>query len=313
MTIAYTPRILVTGSNGQIGTVLVKALRERHGTENVIASDLVHSEIEGPFEIINILDTERIESVIEKYDVTEIYHLAALLSSKGEQKIELTWDINLNSYLSILNLARKHKVKKIFFPSTIGVFGPTTPRQLTPQDTVLLPGTVYGISKLTGELWNQYYRTKFDMDIRSIRYPGVISYEVIPTGGTTDFAVEIFFDAILKGRYKCYLSEDTTLPMVYMPDVINATLKLMSAPKENISISYGYNISGFSVSPKDLYHEIIKKIPNFKIKYKTDQRQKIADSWSETIDDSLARKDWGWSPEFDVASMSEDMIKNIKT
>jgi len=313
MTIAYTPRILVTGSNGQIGTVLVKALRERHGTENVIASDLVHSEIEGPFEIINILDTERIESVIEKYEVTEIYHLAALLSSKGEQKIELTWDINLNSYLSILNLARKHKVKKIFFPSTIGVFGPTTPRQLTPQDTVLLPGTVYGISKLTGELWNQYYRTKFDMDIRSIRYPGVISYEVIPTGGTTDFAVEIFFDAILKGHYKCYLSEDTTLPMVYMPDVINATLKLMSAPKENISISYGYNISGFSVSPKDLYHEIIKKIPKFKIKYKPDQRQKIADSWSETIDDSLARKDWGWSPEFDVASMSEDMIKNIKT
>jgi len=313
MDTTYSPRILVTGANGQIGTVLVKALRKKYGKENVISSDLVHSETDGPFEIINILDKERIESVIQKYEINEIYHLAALLSSKGEQKIELTWDINLNAYLCILSLAKKYKVKKIFFPSTIGVHGETTPRINTAQDVPLVPQTVYGISKVTGELWGQYYRDKFDLDVRSLRYPGVISYEVIPTGGTTDFAVEIFFDAILKGKYKCFLKPETTLPMIYMPDVINATLGLMSAPKKDISISYGYNLASFSVSPDKLYKEISKHISGFEIVYKPDHRQKIADSWSESIDDSLARNDWMWSPEYDFESMVEDMIKNIRT
>jgi len=313
MNTEYTPRILVTGANGQIGTVLIKALREKYGADNVISSDLVHSETDGPFEIINVLDKDRIDSVIQKYQITDIYHLAALLSSKGEQKIELTWDINLNAYLCILNLAVKHKIKKVFFPSTIGVFGHSTPRINTPQDVPLLPGTVYGISKVTGELWSQYYRNKFGLDVRSLRYPGVISYEVIPSGGTTDFAVEIFFDAILKGKYKCYLKPDTRLPMIYMPDVIKGTLDLMSAKKSNISISYGYNISSFSVSPDDLYKEISKHISDFDIEYKPDHRQSIAESWSETIDDSMARKDWNWTPEYDMQKMAADMLKNIQT
>jgi len=306
------PRILVTGSNGQIGTVLVKALRERHGVDNVIASDIVHVEDDGPFEIINVLDNHRIERVINDYEITEIYHLAALLSSKGEQKIALTWDINLNAYLSILQLALKYKLSKVFFPSTIGVFGPTTPRVKTQQDVALLPQTVYGISKVAGELWGEYYRTKFGLDVRSLRFPGVISYEVVPTGGTTDFAVEIFFDAVVKAKYKCYLEPDTRLPMIYMPDAIKATMDLMQAPKSNISIGYGYNISAFSVSPDELSKEIKKHIPNFEIIYKPDQRQKIADSWSQSVDDSLAKKDWNWQPNFNLSKMTVDMIKNIQ-
>ncbi|NNE14721.1 MAG: NAD-dependent epimerase/dehydratase family protein [Saprospiraceae bacterium] len=305
--------ILVTGSNGQIGTELVSALQKKHGQDSVIATDLKDNEnSEGIFEFLDVMNFERVERVIKKYNVTQIYHLAALLSSSGEKNPALTWRINLDAYLNILQLAHKHKIEKIFFPSTIGVFGPTTPRINTPQNTSFVPGTVYGISKITGELWSQYYRNTYGLDIRGIRFPGVISYATIPKGGTTDFAVEIFFEAVKNKKYDCFLKADTRLPMVYMPDVLKATLDLMEAPKEDISISYAYNISGFSLTPAELNVAIKKYIPELQITYTPDKRQKIADSWSETIDDSLARKDWNWSPAYDMESMVKDMLDNIK-
>lgn len=303
----------MTGSNGQIGTELVSALQKKHGQDSVIATDLKDNEnSEGIFEFLDVMNFERVERVIKKYNVTQIYHLAALLSSSGEKNPALTWRINLDAYLNILQLAHKHKIEKIFFPSTIGVFGPTTPRINTPQNTSFVPGTVYGISKITGELWSQYYRNTYGLDIRGIRFPGVISYATIPKGGTTDFAVEIFFEAVKNKKYDCFLKADTRLPMVYMPDVLKATLDLMEAPKEDISISYAYNISGFSLTPAELNVAIKKYIPELQITYTPDKRQKIADSWSETIDDSLARKDWNWSPAYDMESMVKDMLDNIK-
>lgn len=305
--------ILVTGSNGQIGTELVAALQARYGIDQIIATDLKDNEdSEGIFEFMDVMNFERVERVIRKYKVTQIYHLAALLSSRGEDNPALTWKINLDAYLNILRLAHKHHIEKIFFPSTIGVFGPTTPRQNTPQNTSFIPGTVYGITKITGELWSQYYRNRYGMDIRGIRYPGVISYSHLPKGGTTDFAVEIFFEALQNKKYECFLKEDTRLPMVYMPDVLKATIDLMDAPKEKISISYAYNISGFSLTPKELYNAIKRYIPELEISYVPDERQKIADSWSETIDDSLARQDWNWNPSFNMETMVPDMLKNIK-
>jgi len=307
------PVILVTGSNGQIGTELVNALQDRYGIDQVIPTDLkVKENSRGPFEFMDVMNFERVERIIQKYEVTQIYHLAALLSSRGEDNPSLTWKINLDAYLNILQLAQKHKIEKIFFPSTIGVYGPTTPRQNTPQNTSFVPGTVYGISKITGELWSQYYRNRYGMDIRGIRYPGVISYSHLPAGGTTDYAVEIFFEALKHKKYECFLKENTRLPMVYMPDVLKATIDLMDAPKEDISISYAYNISGFSLTPKELYNAIRVHIPELKISYVPDERQKIADSWSETIDDSLARKDWKWNPNYNMESMVKDMLANIK-
>ncbi len=304
--------VLVTGAGGQIGTVLIAALRKLHGNMNVIASDLHPMESNGPFELIDVTSSVRIAEVIRKYKVTQIYHLAALLSSKGEANIDLTWRINFISYQNILALAQEHGISKLFFPSTIGVYGPTTPRIMTPQNASFIPSTVYGISKMTGELWGEYYRNRYGLDVRSLRFPGVISYEVIPHGGTTDFAVEIFFAAKREGHYISYLKEDTRLPMIYMPDVINATLKLMHAEQEDISTSMGYNLASFSLSPREVYEEIKKHLPELTIAYQPDARQKIADSWTETTDDSLARSDWGWQPEFSMSEMTIDMLKNVQ-
>lgn len=305
-------RILITGSNGQIGTDLLRTLGNKFGVENVIATDLKPSgRTNGPFEILDITDHNKVEEIFIKYDVSQVYHLAALLSSKGEENPFLTWKINLDAYLNILNLSVKHKIERIFFPSTIGVFGETTPRTMTPQNASFVPSTVYGISKLTGELWSQYFRNRYDLDIRGIRYPGVISYSSVPKGGTTDYSVEMFFGAVREGHYTCFLNPDTRLPLVYMPDVLKATTDIMDAPKESISTSVGYNISSFSLSPEMLYEAIKKHIPSFKIQYKPDHRQKIADSWSESIDDSLAKDDWGWKPAYNVEDMVKDMLKHI--
>lgn len=302
---------MVTGSGGQIGTVLINALRAHYGMNNVVSSDLMEQETEGPFEVLDVTDADRLLEVIRKHDVTEIYHLAALLSSQGEKNIDLTWSINFEAYRKILAVARQEEIKKIFFPSTIGVYGPSTPRIDTPQFSSFQPSTVYGISKMTAELWNEYYRNRYGMDIRSLRFPGVISYEVIPEGGTTDYSVEMFFAIARKGHYTSYLKPDSRLPMIYMPDVIKATTLLMQAHPEDISTSMGYNLSGFSLTPRELFEEIRKKYPDASIDYEPDARQKIADSWSETIDDSLARKDWGWLPDYDLQAMSEDMLKNV--
>ncbi|MDA8692680.1 NAD-dependent epimerase/dehydratase family protein [Saprospiraceae bacterium] len=305
------PKILVTGSGGQIGTVLVEALRSKYGQDQVVASDLKESKAKGLFVKLDITDQEALEKVIKEYEITQIYHLAALLSSKGEDNIHLTWNINLLSYLKILEIAKSHGIKKIFFPSTIGIYGNSTPKQLTPQYSSFEPETMYGITKYTGELWNAYYNRKYDMDIRSIRYPGVISYQSRPHGGTTDYAVDIFFEAKEKEHYVCYLKPDTALPMIYMPDLIDGTLQLMEAPKSDLNVKVSYNLSGFSLTPDILYQEIKKHIPNFKIEYKPDHRQQIAESWTESIDDSHACKDWNWQPRFDIKSMTEDMLINI--
>jgi len=306
------PRILVTGSNGQIGTVLIEALREKYGQENVIASDIKESRFEAPFEILDITDVNRMEEVISHYKINQIYHLAALLSSKGEQNIQFTWKINLQSYLSILDLAVKCNIQKIFFPSTIGIYGHTTPKTNTPQNTSFVPETAYGISKYTGELWSNYYNLKKGLDIRSVRYPGVISYQSIPVGGTTDYSVEMFFEAVKHQKYTCYLEPNTRLPMIYMPDVMKATLELMDAPKENLTIGMAYNLSSFSLTPAILCEQIRRHIPDFKIEYQPDHRQKIAESWSESIDDQAARHDWGWEPNYDITQMVDDMFLNIK-
>lgn len=303
---------MITGANGQIGQVLTRTLRDTYGNDNVIASDLRYGDLPAPFEILDITDQEKLEAILSDYGITQIYHLAALLSSKGEDNIGLTWKINFDAYLQLLNKAVAHKVEKVFFPSTIGVYGPTTPRVDTPQFTSLLPATVYGISKISGEMWSQYYRNRFDLDIRSLRYPGVISYQSIPSGGTTDFAVEMFFELIQKKHYTCYLTEDTRLPMIYMPDVIKATIDLMEAPKENVSIASGYNLASFSLSPRELFDQIRMIFPDVTIAYEPDHRQKIADSWTESVDDSLARKDWNWHPEYEMPKMVKDMIDHIR-
>lgn len=304
--------VLITGANGQIGKVLTSALRSKHGYENVIATDLNEGSHDGPFEILDITDKDRMKEIIKEYQVEHIYHLAALLSSNGERNIHMTWKVNLTSYLNLLDLACELKVDRIFFPSTIGIYGPTTPRENTPQDSSFVPSTVYGISKISGELWSQYFRKRYGLDIRSIRYPGVISYQSVPSGGTTDWAVEMFFDALEKGHYECFVRADTRLPMVYMPDVIEGTLKLMSADKSDVSIAYGYNLAAFSLTPGELYQEIKEYVPGFTISYVPDHRQQIADSWSESIDDSLAREDWGWKPSYDMKAMVRDMIGHIK-
>ncbi len=303
--------ILITGAGGQIGTELVDALRAEYGRDKVIATDLLPLDTDGPFEQLDVTNLERLSDLIQQYKVTQIYHLAALLSSSGEKNINLTWKINFQAYHNILALAVSSGIDKVFFPSTIGIYGTTTPKIETPQNASFVPSTVYGISKLTGEMWGEYYRKRFDLDVRSLRYPGVISYKVLPEGGTTDFAVEIFFAAKKKGHYTSYLKQDTRLPMIYMPDVINATLGLMNADRKQISTSMGYNLTGFSLTPRELHEEIQKHLPEMTIDYAPDARQSIADSWSDTIDDSLARKDWGWQPQYNMSQMTADMLKNL--
>lgn len=302
-------KILVIGANGQIGTVLTTALRERYGNNNVIASDIRASDHDNsPFELLNILDGERLSEIVKKRRITQIYHLAAILSASGEKNPRRTWDINMNGLFNVLDVAKDQAIDKVFFPSSIAVFGKTTPKYDTPQHTILDATTIYGISKDAGESWCQYYFLKYGIDVRSLRYPGVISYQSMPGGGTTDYAVDIFHKAVQGMNYECFLKKDTMLPMIYMPDTIRATCELMEAPAKKIKIRTSYNLAAMSFTPKKIADEIKQHIPKFKTTYKPDFRQAIADSWTATIDDSEARKDWGWKEEFDLKKMTSDMI-----
>ncbi len=306
------PAILITGANGQIGTVLTRRLQERHGIERVLATDIRKGNSPSPrFEILDALDTRALEECIQSYGITEVYHLAAILSAKGESDPLTSWRINMNSLFNVLEVARSRDLK-VFFPSSIAVFGPNSPEEKTPQDTVMHPTTVYGISKVAGELWAQYYHQKFGVDVRSVRYPGIIGYESLPGGGTTDYAVEIYHQAVKKEPFTCFLNADTRLPMLYMPDAIRATIELMKAPKEQIRVRTSYNLAGMTFSPSEVVEAIRDFYPHFKVDYKPDFRQEIADSWSSSIDDSQARRDWGWQPEFDLPAMTKDMIEHLR-
>jgi len=306
-------KVLVIGSKGQIGTELTNALVAERGRENVVAADL-KEEGDTPcaFEQLDVLDNDATARILKKHDVDEVYLLAALLSATAEKKPLLARQLNMESLLFMLEQGREKKIKKLYWPSSIAVFGPSTPKEHTPQFTVNDPNTVYGITKYSGELWCRYYNEKFGVDVRSLRYPGLISYTAPPGGGTTDYAVEIFHEALKSGKYTCFLKEDTALPMMYMSDAIRATLQIMDARPEQIKIRTSYNVSGFSFTPKEIAAEIAKHVPGFEISYNPDFRQAIADSWPASIDDAEARKDWGWKPEYDLASMTEDMIENLK-
>lgn len=306
--------ILVIGSQGQIGTVLTEALRERYSIHQVIASDInpPKQAPQGPFEQLDILDGEALHQLVKKHHITQIYHLAALLSAKGEQNPRQTWNVNMNGLFNVLEVARQEKLDKVYFPSSIAVFGGQTPKKATPQFTVLQPETMYGITKEVGEHLAQYYYKKFGVDVRSLRYPGLISYQSLPGGGTTDYAVDIFHKAVAGETFECFLERDTMLPMMYMPDAIRATLELMEAPVEQLSMHYGYNVRAMSFSPEQLAQEIQKHLPDFEIVYQPDYRQQIADSWVESMDDSYARNDWGWQEEYDLPAMVEDMLLHLK-
>jgi len=308
--------ILVTGAVGQIGCELTMALRERYGFDKVVAaghktkpSELLCTS--GPFEYIDVTKRESIEQVVDKHHIDTIYHMAAILSAVGEQKPQLCWDVNMNGLYNILEVAREHKMARVICPSSIAVFGPDTPRVNTPQETVLRPTTMYGVTKVAGELLCNYYFKRFGLDVRGIRYPGVISSETLPGGGTTDYAVEIFYEAIKHKRYTCFLREDTVLPMIYMPDVIKGTIQLAEADVSRLKHHADFNMAGFSFAPKDLAAEIRKHISEFQIEYKPDFRQAIADSWPMFIDDSVARQEWGWQPSYDLASMTRDMLEKL--
>lgn len=305
--------ILVTGANGQIGQVLTKRLRQIHGTENVLATDI--TKLDGyseKFEFLDILNKNRLHEIVGDFKVTQIYHLAAILSANGEWNPKKTWNVNLNGLLTMLTLAVDHKIDKVFFPSTIAVFGNTTPRVNTPQHVPLLPETVYGMSKAAGENWCNYFHKRYNLDVRSLRYPGIIGYQSLPGGGTTDYAVEIFYAALKGEEYTSFLSENTRLPMMYMPDALRATTDLMEADSELIKVRSSYNLAAMSFSPVDIANEIKKHIPDFKVKFEPDFRQEIAASWTESIDDTHARQDWCWNHEFDLERMVEDMLKNVK-
>ena len=309
-------RILIIGSSGQIGTELVIELRNIHGNDNVIASDIRPSSIEvmesGPFEKLDIMDEKLLRTIVKKYEITQVYLLAALLSATAEKNIELGWRLNMRSHSHVLDLAKDGLIKKIFWPSSIAVFGPTTPIENTPQYTVMEPNTVYGITKQAGERWNEYYFNKFGVDVRSIRYPGLIGWKATPGGGTTDYAVDIFHQAIQHEKYESFLSENTGLPMMYMPDAIRATIELMEAPAEQVKIRSSYNLAGVSFTPKQIAEEVKKHIPDFKMTYNPDFRQAIADSWPSSIDDSYAQKDWGWELKYGLEKMTSDMMINLK-
>lgn len=309
----HEPNILITGANGQLGTVLTKELRKKFGTDRVLATD-IRKEISSrdPYEFLDILNPVRFKEIIGDYKINQIYHLAAILSASGEWNPPKTWNVNFRGLMTVLDLCREMNIQKVFFPSSIAVFGLTTPRENTAQDVPLLPETVYGISKATGELWCNYYHKKYNLDVRSIRFPGIIGYQSLPSGGTTDYAVEIFHAALEHKTYECFLNADTRLPMLYMDDATRSIIQLMSAPSEDIQIRYSYNLAAMSFTPQELANEISKHIPGFKIVYKPDFRQEIADSWSESIDDSNARRDWKWNPQYDLSSMTIHMIENLR-
>ena len=309
-------KILIIGACGQIGTALTICFRDIYGVDNVIASDIIQSKQQitesGIFEILDVLDVDRLNAIIDRYQITHIYHLAAILSASGENRPKFAWKLNIDGLINVLDAAKEKKLKKIYWPSSIAVFGPNTPRDKTPQSTIMEPATVYGISKLAGERWCEYYFKKYGVDVRSLRYPGLIGYKALPGGGTTDYAVDIFHKAANNEHFECPLSEDTFLPMMYMPDAIKATIDLMEVNKEKVKVRSAYNITAVSFSPKQLADEIKKHIPAFTISYKPDFRQQIADSWFKSIDDTTARDDWGWQHEYDLAKMTKDMIVNLK-
>jgi nucleoside-diphosphate-sugar epimerase len=310
------PKILIIGACGQIGTELTAKLRATYGVNNVVASDIrkLNNDVvnNGIFEVINALDYNQIEHLIEQYQITDVYLMAALLSATAEKNPAFAWDLNMNSLFHVLNLAKAGKIKKIFWPSSIAVFGPTTPRHNTPQYTIMEPSTVYGISKQTGERWCEYYHNQYGVDVRSIRYPGLISWSTEAGGGTTDYAVDIYHKALTDGKFTSFLSENTELPMMYMDDAIKATIGIMQAPSEQIKIRSSYNLAAMSFTPKQIGEEIKKHYPNFELSYTPDFRQKIADSWPASIDDTSAREDWGWKNDFTIENMTVDMFQNLK-
>ncbi len=308
-----TTKILVTGALGQIGSELTLALRKIYGDKNVIASDVKDSAPDfAPYEKLDVLDKQGLAAVIKKHDIKIIHHLAAILSAAGEKNPQLCFDVNIIGLYNVLEVARELNIKQIVCPSSIAVFGPETPRDNTPQQTVILPKTMYGVSKAAGELICDYYVAKYNLDVRGLRYPGLISYKTLPGGGTTDYAVEIFYEAIKHKKYNCFLKADTVLPMMYMNDAIRGTIELGEADFSKLQNHSNFNFAAISFSCEELAREIKKHIPEFKIEYNPDFRQKIADSWPRSIDDAQARTQWGWKPEFDLAKMTSDMIKNLQ-
>lgn len=311
-------RILVIGANGQIGSELVDALAAKHGADNVIAADISPTSLYGAkvYEVVDVLNAERLAEIHDKYEISQVYQLAALLSATGEKAPLKAWTLNMDGLLNILELARVRgeagKPLKVFWPSSIAAFGPNTQAVDTPQYTVMDPNTIYGISKLAGERLCEYYFQKYNVDVRSIRYPGIISYKSPPGGGTTDYAIAIFHSALKGETYSCFLEAQQSLPMIYMPDAIRATISLMEAPAENIKIRSSYNVSGMSFNPQELTAEITKSVPNFQVHYAPDSRQAIAASWPQSLNDDAARADWGWKAEIDLASLVTDMLKNVR-
>ncbi len=308
-----TDKILIVGSQGQIGLELTQELRAIYGNDNVIASDVKAPEqSNGPFETLDVMDKNRLDEIFKKHNVTQVYLLAALLSATAEKNPRFAWDLNMEGLFNVLNAAKEGVLKKVYWPSSIAVFGPTTPKKNTPQYTVMEPNTIYGISKQAGERYCEYYHQKYGVDVRSIRYPGLIGYKSAPGGGTTDYAVHIYHEALKNKKYECFLSADTELPMMYMPDALKATINLMEAPAEQVKIRSSYNVAGMSFNPEEIAAEIRKHIPEFSISYNPDFRQAIANSWPQSIDDTQAREHWGWKPQYDLASMTKDMLDNLK-
>ena len=307
-------KILITGACGQLGSELTVKLRSIHGEENVIASDIQEPKgpvTNGPFEDIDVMNKQTLADVIEKYDITQVYHLAALLSAKAEQNIELGWKLNMEGLLNILNLAKEYSLDQVFWPSSIAVFGPDAPTKNTPQNTALNPTTVYGISKVAGEQWCAYYHNRFGVDVRSVRYPGLIGYKSMPGGGTTDYAVDIHHKALEKQSFSCFLEAGSALPMMYMEDAVDATIQLMQAEAKDVKVRTSYNLSGISFSPAEIAEQIKTHIPEFEISYDPDYRQDIADSWPDSIDDSAAREQWGWQHSYDLEKMVKDMLEHL--
>jgi len=309
-------KILVIGASGQIGVELTLALRKIYGNSNVVASDL-REENEllkgtGPYVSLDVMNKEMLHVQVIRQNITQIYLLAAILSATGEKNPNLAWHLNMQGLLNVLDIAREEQIHKVYWPSSIAVFGPTSPKQNCPQHTIIEPITVYGISKYAGEFWCNYYHQRYGVDVRSLRYPGLISYKSAPGGGTTDYAIEIYHEALEEKKYTSFLREDTYLPMMYMPDALRATIELMEAPADKISVRTSYNISGISFSPKEIASSIKKYIPEFSIGYEPDYRQAIADSWPQSIDDSIALRDWGWKHEYGLDKMTEDMLDNLK-
>lgn len=312
----YTEKILITGAYGQIGTELTQKLIEIHGEENVVASDIgkwdKNRTVAKYYERLDVNNAPLARQIIQDYGITTVYHLASLLSGTSEKNPLFAWKLNVEPLINFCELAKEGLLKKIFWPSSIAVFGKGIPKENVGQDVVLNPTTVYGISKVAGEQWCSYYFNKYGVDVRSIRYPGLISWKTPAGGGTTDYAVEIYYEALEKGKYTSFISENTAMPMLYMDDAINATIKLMQAPKENLSVRTSYNLGGLSFTPSELAEEIKKELPDFEIDYEPDFRQAIADSWPSSIDDSVAKKDWGLSYDFDTTAMTKDMLKNLR-